>query len=103
MIVNTADKFLLESLSLLDSDEGLKIESKSTSKKIFINKNLLGNYVLLVTYCYSTNKMYPFSSCNRNYAEDSEYITPVITYLNTVSEVLELIHMELDEIMINEY
>lgn len=103
MIVNPTDEFLGESLSLLDSDEGLKIESKSTCKKIFINKNLLGNYVLLVTYYYATHKMYPFLNCNRNYTGDSECITCGITYLSTISEVLELIHAEFEEIMINEY
>jgi len=103
LIVNPTYEFLSESLSLLDSDEGLKIESKSTSKKIFINKNLLGNYVLLVTYYYETNKMSPFLNCNRNYTDDREYIVRGITYLNTVSEVLELIHMEFEEIMISEY
>ncbi len=103
MIVNPTDEFLAESLSLLDSDEGLKIESKSTSKKIFINKNLIGNYVLLVTYYYATNKMYPFLNCNRNYTDDSGYITCGITYLKTIPEVLELIHAEFEEIMVNEY
>jgi hypothetical protein len=101
--VNPTDEYLAELLSLLDSDEGLKIESKSTSKKIFINKNLLGNYVLLVTYYYTTNKMDPFLNCNRDYTDHSKCIICGITYLNTISEVLELIHAELEEIMVNEY
>lgn len=103
MIVNPTDEFLAESLSLLDSDEGLKIESKSTSKKIFINKNLLGNYVLLVTYHYATNNMYPFLNCNRNHADNRGDITCGIIYLKTIPEVLELIHAEFEEIMVNEY
>ena len=103
LIVNSTDKFLVELLSLLDSDEGLRIESKSTSKKIYINKNLLGNYVLLVNYCYTIDKMYPFLNGARNYTHGSEYTTCGITYLNTISEVLELIHSEFEEIMVNEY
>jgi hypothetical protein len=103
LIVNPTDEFLAESLSLLDSDEGLKIESKSSSKKIFINKNLLGDYVLLVTYYYPTNNIYPFLNCNRNYTDNREYINRGITYLKTIPEVLELIHSEFEEIRVNEY
>ena len=102
MIVNPTDEYLAESLSLLDSDEGLKIESKLSSKKIFINKNLLGDYVLLVT-CYPTNKKYPFLNCNRNYTDNRGYLNPGITYLKTIPEVLESIHSEFEEIRVKEY
>jgi len=102
LIVNPTDKTLSESLSLLDSDEGIRIESKSTCKKIFINKNLLGNYVLLMTHYYS-KKIYPFLSSSINYTQGSECMPGGIIYLNTIPEVLELIHREFEEIVVNEY
>jgi hypothetical protein len=103
LIVNPTDEFLAESLSLLDSDEGLKIESKTSSKKIFINKNLLGDYVLLMIYYSATNKAYSFLNCNRNYTDNREYINRGIAYLKTIPEVLELIDSEFEEIRVNEY
>ncbi len=32
----------------LDTDEGIRIESKDMHKKIFINKNLLGVFIVLI-------------------------------------------------------
>jgi len=102
LIVNPTDRILSKSLSLLDSDEGIRIESKSTCKKIFINKNLLGNYVLLMI-CYYTKKMYPFLNSSTNYTQGPECMSGGIIHLNTIPEVLELIHCEFEEIVVNEY
>ncbi|TVP39921.1 hypothetical protein [Candidatus Nitrosocosmicus arcticus] len=102
MAINPTDKILSKWLSHLDSDEGIRIESKSTCNKIFINRNLLGNYVLLMIYDY-TKKMYPLSNSNINYTHGPECMPGGIIHLNIISEVLELIHGEFEEIVVNEY
>ncbi|MDN5844719.1 MAG: hypothetical protein L0H53_00420 [Candidatus Nitrosocosmicus sp.] len=86
----------------MDSDEGIRIQSKSTSKKIFINKNLLGNYVLLLIYNFTKN-MHAFLDSRRNYAQGSDCRSCAIIYLDTIPEVLEIIHSEIEEIEVNEY
>lgn len=41
-------KELYKILTTLDSDEGIRIEDQNRIKKIFINRNLLGTYIVLV-------------------------------------------------------
>ena len=100
--MNPTDKIISQLLLLLDSDEGIRIVSKSTCKKIFINKNLLGNYVLLLNYNH-TKKMYTLLNSIRNYTQGRNCEPDEIVYLYTLSEVLELIHCEFEEIEVNEY
>ena len=102
LTVNSTDKILSQLLSFLDSDEGVRIESKSTCKKIFINKNLLGNYVLLLNYNYKKD-MHTLLNISRNYAQDRNCKSDEIVYLNTPSEVLDLIHRECKDIEVYEY
>jgi hypothetical protein len=102
LIINPTDKILAELLSFLDSDEGLRIESKSTCKKIFVNKNLLGNYVLFFNF-NSKKNIYTFLNSRRNHALDRDCKSDEIVYLNTLSEVLEVIHREFEDIKVNEY
>ena len=102
MIVNPTDKILLQLLLFLDSDEGIRVESKSTSKKIFINKNLLGNYVILLKYSCATNKHNLLNS-SINYDYGLSCKCDEIVYLNTLYEVLDLIHSEFEDIEVNGY
>ena len=102
MIVNPTEKILSQLLTFLDSDEGIRIESKSTCKKIFINKNLLGNYVILLNYNHTKN-MNTLLNSRRNYAHGRNCKSDEIVYLNTPSEVLDLIHSEFEDIEVNEY
>jgi hypothetical protein len=102
LIINPTDKILSQLLSFLDSDEGIRIESQSTCKKIFINKNLLGNYVILLNYNFTRN-MYTLLNSRGIYAQGRYCKSDEIIYLNTPSEVLELIQGEFDDIEVNEY
>jgi hypothetical protein len=102
LIVNPTEKILLQLLTFLDSDEGIRIESKSTSKKMFINKNLLGNYVILLNYTYTKN-MNNLLNSRINYAYDMNCKSDEIVYLNTLYEVLDLIHSEFEDIEVNGY
>ena len=102
LIINPTDKILTELLSFLDSDEGLRMESKSTCKKIFVNKNLLGNYVLFFNY-NSKKNIYTFLNSRINSAYRMNCKSDEIIYLNTLYEVLDLIYSEFEDIKVNEY
>ena len=102
MIVNPTDKILSQLLSSLDSDEGIRIESQSTCKKIFINKNLLGNYVMLLNYNHTRN-MYTLLNSRGIYGQGRYCKSDEIIYLNTLYEVLDLIYSEFEDIVVNGY
>ena len=47
--------------------------------------------------------MYTLLNSRRNYAQGRYCKSDEIVYLNTLSEVLELIHCEFEDIEVNEY
>jgi hypothetical protein len=102
LIINPTDKILLQLLSFLESDEGIRITYKSNWKKIFINKNLLGNYVLLLSY-KPLKSMHILSNSRIFHEEGRNCSSDEIVYLNNISEVLELIHSEFGDIAVSEY
>jgi hypothetical protein len=76
---------LYDYLLNLDLDEGIRVENPRKTKKIFINRNLLGIYVILVRTCKS------------NLHEKGEVIYKEIIYnLNEVESVLKIINQNLN-------
>lgn len=47
--------------------------------------------------------MHAFLDSRRNYAQGSDCRSCAIIYLDTIPEVLEIIHSEIEEIEVNEY
>jgi hypothetical protein len=86
---------LINTLLVLDSDEGIRIENDKDKKKIFINRNLLGTYsILLRTYkeTDSTNKE-KMKDKNANYKEYAEEIFNC----NDINLVLKFIKEKIDK------
>jgi hypothetical protein len=75
---------LYDYLLKLDLDEGIRVENPGKSKKIFINRNLLGIYVILIRTLQS--------SLNEKGETKHE---EAICYLNDVESVLEIIKQNL--------
>ena len=76
---------LYDYLLNLDLDEGIRVENPRKTKKIFINRNLLGIYVILVRTCKS------------NLNEKGEVIYKEVIYnLNEVESVLKIIKQNLN-------
>ena len=80
---------LPEILLGLDSDEGIRIENNEDGRKIFINKNLLGTYSILIRTKKKLDK-------KDNEKHDKEYIEQILNY-NEVALVLEYIKEEADK------
>ncbi|MBA3751086.1 MAG: hypothetical protein H0X03_09405 [Nitrosopumilus sp.] len=80
----------------LDSDEGVRIENSKSGGKIFINRNLIGAYSILVRIEEKVEnqdkgkKMILCGIRNKKYCEQ-------IYYFNDVSLVLELIKTNMDK------
>lgn len=72
-------KELYKILTTLDSDEGIRIEDQNRIKKIFINRNLLGTYIVLVRI----NEL----KCKKE----------KISEFNKIEDVLEFIKENIDE------
>lgn len=72
-------KELYKTLTTLDSDEGIRIENQNRIKKIFINRNLLGTYIVLVRI----NEL----KCKKE----------KISEFNKIEDVLEFIKENIDE------
>jgi len=70
----------------LDSDEGIRIENDEDGRKIFINKNLLGTYSILIRTKKKSDK-------KDNEKHDKEYVEQILNY-NEVGLVLECIKEE---------
>ena len=86
---------LINTLLGLDSDEGIRIENDKDKKKIFINRNLLGTYsILLRTFkeIDSTNKE-KITDKNVNY---KEYTEEIFNY-NDINLVLNFIKEKIDK------
>ena len=73
----------------LDSDEGIRIENNEDERKIFINKNLLGTYSILIRTKKKSDK-------KDNEKHDKEYVEQILNY-NEVALVLECIKEEADK------
>jgi dTDP-D-glucose 4,6-dehydratase len=73
----------------LDSDEGIRIENNEDERKIFINKNLLGTYSILIRTKKKSDK-------KDNEKHDKEYVEQILNY-NEVALVLEYIKEEADK------
>ena len=73
----------------LDSDEGIRIENNEDGRKIFINKNLLGTYSILIRTKKKSDK-------KDNEKHDKEYVEQILNY-NEVALVLECIKEEADK------
>ena len=73
----------------LDSDEGIRIENNEDGRKIFINKNLLGTYSILIRTKKKSDK-------KDNEKHDKEYVEQILNY-NEVTLVLEYIKEEADK------
>ena len=86
---------LINTLLVLDSDEGVRIENYKDKKKIFINRNLLGTYnILLRTFKQidNTNKE-KITDKNANY---KEYTEEIFNY-NDINLVLKFIKEKTDK------
>ena len=73
----------------LDSDEGIRIENNEDGRKIFINKNLLGIYSILIRTKKKSDK-------KDNEKHDKEYVEQILNY-NEVALVLECIKEEAEK------
>ena len=73
----------------LDSDEGMRIEYYEDGRKIFINRNLLGTYSILIRTKRKSDK-------KDNEKHDKEYVEQILNY-NKVALVLERIKEEPDK------
>jgi hypothetical protein len=86
---------LINTLLVLDSDEGIRIENDKDKKKIFINRNLLGTYSILlrtIKETDSTNKE-KIKDKNANY---KEYTEEIFNY-NDINLVLKFIKEKIDK------
>ena len=68
----------------LDSDEGIRIENYEDGRKIFINRNLLGTYNILIR------------SKKKSDQDDKEYEEQILNY-NESALVFEFIKEEADK------
>jgi hypothetical protein len=69
----------------LDLDEGIRLENAEKTKKIFINRNLLGIYIILIrTLKFNWQR------------KEEEYDKEDIYNLNDAISVLKLINLNLD-------
>lgn len=80
---------LYKNLLVLDSDEGIRIENSKSGDKIFINRNLLGTYCILVRIKKNINVKNKEKSVNEE-INDREYIEQFFNY-NEITLVLDFI------------
>jgi hypothetical protein len=73
----------------LDSDEGMRIEYYEDGRKIFINRNLLGTYSILIRTKRKSDK-------KDNEKHDKEDVEQILNY-NKAALVLERIKEEPDK------
>ncbi len=88
---------LYDVLLVLDSDEGIRIENYTDGKKIFINRNLLGTYAILVR---KLKKLY-FKSKDIDKNEKIE--AEEFFYYDEIDLVLDFIKKSTDNFDIWEY
>ena len=73
----------------LDSDEGIRIGNYEDRRKIFINRNLLGTYSILIRTQKESDK-------KDNERHDKEYVEQILNY-NEVALVIECIKEKVDK------
>jgi hypothetical protein len=79
---------------VLDSDEGIRIENYKNNKKIFINRNLLGTYnILLRTFKEMDSDKEKITDKNTKY---KEYTVEIFNY-NEINLVLNFIKEKVDK------
>ncbi len=80
---------LYENLLVLDSDEGIRIENSKSGDKIFINRNLLGTYCILVRINKNIDVKNKEKSADEE-INDREYTDQFFNY-NEIALVLDFI------------
>lgn len=93
----TDKESLSRDLSTLDSDEGIRIENPYQEKKIFVNKNLFGIYIVLVKHRHLTRKISEDYNFSNHMDHDKKWINIDFIYFNTYSKVMDLINKEFTE------
>jgi hypothetical protein len=80
----------------LDSDEGIRIENPKSGKKIYINRNLLGIYNILVRTKKDKTDNKDKAKDNNNDISDVAYVEEIHNYDNS-SHVLEFLKQDIDK------
>jgi hypothetical protein len=88
---------LYDALLVLDSDEGIRIENYTDGKKIYINRNLLGTYTILVR---KLKKLYLKS---KDKDENEKIEAEEFFYYDEIDLVLDFIKKSTDNFEIWEY
>ena len=87
---------LYDHLLDLDSDEGIRIESPKSGKKIYINRNLLGIYNILIRTKKDKTDNNDKSKDNNNESSNGDYLEEIHNY-DTSSLVLEFLIQNIDK------
>ena len=87
---------LYDHLLDLDSDEGIRMESPKSEKKIYINRNLLGIYNILVRTKNDKTRNKDKAKDNNNDISDGDYLEEIHNYDNS-SHVLEFLKQNIDK------
>ncbi len=94
---------LYENLLVLDSDEGIRIENSKSGEKIFINRNLLGTYCILIRIKKNVDNQ---NKENKKIVDekinDIEYTEQFFNH-NEIAPVLDLIKKNIKKIDIWTY
>lgn len=85
---------LYDQLLDLDSDEGIRIEDPKSGKKIYINRNLLGIYNILIRT--KKDKTDNKDKAKNNDISAEDYLEEVHNYDNS-SHVLEFLKQKVDK------
>ena len=80
----------------LDSDEGIRIENTKSGKRIYINRNLLGIYNILVRTKKDKKNDRDKAKDNNSDMSDGDYVEEIHNYDNS-SHVLEFIKQSIDK------
>ena len=80
----------------LDSDEGIRIEIPKSERKIYINRNLLGIYNILIRTKKDKTDNEDKAKYNNNDISDGDYLEEIHSYDNA-SDVLEFLKQNIDK------
>ncbi|MDP8906912.1 MAG: hypothetical protein M3M88_05275 [Thermoproteota archaeon] len=87
---------LYDHLLDLDSDEGIRIENPKGEKKIYINRNLLGIYNILIRIKKDKTDNKDKSKNNNNDISYGAYLEEIHNYDNS-SHVLKFLKQNIDK------
>ncbi|MEJ7641283.1 MAG: hypothetical protein WKF36_03705 [Candidatus Nitrosocosmicus sp.] len=87
---------LCDLLLELDSDEGIRIDNPKSEKKIYINRNLLGIYNILIRTKKEKKEHKGKAENNNSNTSDGEYLEEIHNYENA-SDVLEFLKQNIDK------